>query len=225
MPGSGRLIDQFCEAAEAWVRAVGAADAREIAFYVLFWAGGSGRYKPVGAVDQSGLSPAQREKLTFGQTRGHFTIDQVRDRLQRATNVDGFDEEFLVVSLVAAIATKFEEESETYAKGLAKRRAIAERWQAEYDDEATRAALIEEMNTRGRGTKRFSEADFLEMIEYVKASTTPSLRDQRERRRRSDAWREATAALVDPANLEAYSVERLQQFRDSGGFDNPDLDL
>src|SRR5439155_3782381 len=146
MPGTGKLIDQFCEAAERWARVNGDRSSNWIAADTLVLTGAGDRYPGIGAVDRADFTPAEQAKLTVGELRGTHTIDQMRDWLKKVTGPRGLDEEFLVLGLIGAFDRQFEELSEGYGAGIARNRARAEHLERVLADERLSAEWLDAMN-------------------------------------------------------------------------------
>ena len=123
---SNELIDEFEKAAEGWARRTGETETSSIVFWGMIYTGAMYRYSTVGAVDTSAMSKAQREKLSFGQLRGHHTLDQLIEHIKHLVHSERIDEELLVTGLVRLIDDQFDDSAGGYARDKAKQRERAQ---------------------------------------------------------------------------------------------------
>lgn len=193
----GSLTDQFINAAHEWAERTSTAEST-ITDYVMFYTGGAWFQQPVGQVDLAGFPAERKRDVTVGEVIGHYTVEQMRGYLEKLVTRVHMHETFLIVALVRAIEDDFARACEDSAD-----RIRAEQ-QQELEEIAADPARREEhlrlMNEQRRRSEPFDEASLQNMMELLRRLSSPE--QERERRLALEVWREVTAPIVQPENLE-----------------------
>lgn len=189
-----KLINQLCDATREWVEKTGESE-QHVTFYVLVRTGGTTFY------DRAKDNP-----------QSFFSIEQMRNWLERLVRDLHIFEDFLVVAVIQDIDRHFEELSEDYAKGIRRARGHKEFMDEKLADPKMTEDFVERMNRKITEINLrenniephppFTADTLRKMQDSLETWSTPTLEEQRKRRIFLDTWREVTRPILQSENLE-----------------------
>lgn len=216
----GLLLDQFIEATHKWQDATEDAERKSnqngIVLYVMFWTGGSRLMRPIGGMDERTLTVEQLKTISVGELRGHYTIDQMRDHLEKLDQ-RLIQEPFMIVALVRAVEDEFEKMVSSYEAGIAHNQNEARELREIDADPERKAAYLQNLvestdkliakGTLPPDTEPISEDTLKHFAEMHERYGQYSPKEKAHRQQLLDVWREVTQDLMSPNNLDRATKE------------------
>lgn len=196
------LVKEFVEAAQAWAEASQVPLDTSVIFYA-FSCLGSGGHKRVGRIDPSTLPPDDRVGLTLGQIHGHYTMDQLVERLEWLIQQEHMREDFLIVSIIRWV----ENELEHYADGptdeqTQNSQGVLATYEALLSNPVKLQQHLKEENARLKpGELPQTERDIQRFVVRIREMNESAVTRVPEFQRQLALWREITAPIVSRERL------------------------
>ena len=202
------LVKEFVEAAQAWAEASQVPLDTSVIFYA-FSCLGSGGHKRVGRIDPSTLPPDDRVGLTLGQIHGHYTMDQLVERLEWLIQQEGMREDFLIVSIIRWIEYEFEHNAAMPTDDqMRNSQGILATYEALLSDPVKLQQHLKEENARLKpGELPQTERDIQRFVVQIRKMNESAVDRVPEYQRQLAVWRDITAPIVSRERLSNWLLD------------------
>jgi hypothetical protein len=194
-----RLLHQLFDALDELDRR-NSHDLYNAVWFGMYWFGGMDKYPTEGKLPPPPSGAKDKRKL--GESRGHHTVEQLKDRLLEL--VDGEEqlhEQFVVVAYIRGVEDELDKLVAGYGKGKARMREDGADFQRLLDDPEEVARFVAGVREREPDAETPSRELLQSMVDLTKRESVATLTELRERQESLKLWRELTGPIVDPDNL------------------------